>query len=227
MKQKKLLRLIFILFVAISLLFCASCRSPEPGDPTTQPTQSLSDNTSTKETLANQKSDDTSTKETLSVEEMMAAQKRAMDACQVLNEYFYCTGWSNHNLPDYFGGMYIEDNILHVRLANPSQQTRDFLTALFTNYRDVVVFEDAEYSRAMLLEYMDVLYTALNENGCKLTEGCVDSKTGVIEISVLEEDLDRTKQLVEHLQKILWGQNAPPVDVVKGFYAQNHILYLE
>ena len=205
--RNNVLRALLISLVAIWLLFCVSCTQQEPkDDASAQVTPSTTDPTSTQPTR--------------SLEDRIAAQKRAVDASEVLNQYFYSNGWKSTELPDYYGGMYIEDDLLHVRLVNPSQQTMDFFKALFAGYSDVVVYEDAEYSRAMLLQYMDVLFVALHEKGCKITETSVGSSTGIIEIGALEEDLERVKQLVNHYQKILWGQNAPPVHVVKGVYSR-------
>ena len=191
--QTKTLRLIFLLLAVFSLLLCASCKRQNP--------------------------DNNSPSESLSLEEKAAAQKRAVDANEALMGHFGSNG-SAVDYPDYFGGAYIEENKLHVRLVNPSQQTLDTLKSVFSGYQDVVIYEDAAYSRAALLEYMDKLMTALLKEDCGVTEGSVSSKTGDISIAVIEEDLDRAKQLVEQLQKDLWKKNPPRVEIMKGYPIQ-------
>ena len=91
------------------------------------------------------------TKAELTMDEKIADQKMAVDANEALMQYFLDNGWM-HEYPEYFGGCYIADNILHVRLVSPSEQTMETLKSIFRPYAKAVVYEDRD-SRSCGLSY--------------------------------------------------------------------------
>ena len=79
-------------------------------------------------------------------EERVADQRTAVAANEALMQYFYNHGWISE-YPDYYGGTYIEENVLHVRLVSPSEQTMAVLKEIFYPYADTVVYEYCDISR--------------------------------------------------------------------------------
>ena len=69
-------------------------------------------------------------------------------------QYFYDLGYVT-DYPDYFGGCYIEDDKLHIRLVNPSDEDVTALSRVLDRYADVVVYENGEMSMADLQAYAD------------------------------------------------------------------------
>ena len=134
-----------------------------------------------------------------SFEELVAAQARAVAANEVLMQYFFDNGWITE-YPEYYSGRYIEDNVLHICLASPTEQEMTALDSVLANYKDVIVYEYSQYSHSELMEYADCVAKELQKQGCEVTLKCVDSITGNIVIGVLPKDVQTAKALVEKQQ---------------------------
>lgn len=102
----------------------------------------------------------------LTIEEIVEAQAQAVAANEALMQYFFDNGWVRE-YPEYFGGCYIKDNILNVRLVNPTEQTMEILSAIFTGYQDVVKYEYCQYSQKTLQQHADVTSMELKDDGYK------------------------------------------------------------
>lgn len=194
MKQKTYLRLIVMLFVMIVLsgsILNARAADDEPNA-----------------YAANDES---------SIDELMAAQARAVAANEALMQYFFNNGWVQE-YPDYFGGCYIEDNILHVQLASPTEQDMDILNQVFASYKAVVVYEFVQHSRSELQEYVDMLAYELRAQGCEVTHWYADTKAGSVTIGVLAESVDSANALIEQLRLHAHENNMIPVIIEEGVY---------
>lgn len=126
---------------------------------------------------------------------LYAKQKQAVEANESLMQYFYDQGYVT-DYPDYFGGCYIEDDKLYVRLVNPSDEDVTALSRVLDRYADVVVYENGEMSMADLQAYADETVDELIELGYKVTSWYVDSITGNVVIQVLEEDLSAVTEWI-------------------------------
>ena len=114
-------------------------------------------------------------------------QKQAVEAQNWLMTYFFVQGYVTE-YPDWFGGCYIEDGMLYVKLVSPSEEVREMLSQRLDHYKDVVVFLDEELSLSVLQDYADRGAAELMALGCEVTSWYVDSVEGQIVISVLEKD---------------------------------------
>ena len=143
----------------------------------------------------------------------MAAQKRAVMANEALTQYFYANGFVV-GYPEYINGCYIEDNVLHIRLALPTEQEMAALNDVLSNYKDVIIYEYSQYSHAELIEYAGRVAAELEKRGCEVTQYCVDSITGNIVMGVLPEHVRTAKTLVEK-QQISAIENTFPKIVIE------------
>ncbi len=114
-------------------------------------------------------------------------QKQAVEAQNWLMTYFFVQGYVTE-YPDWFGGCYIEDGLLYVKLVSPSEEVRETLSRRLDHYKDVVVFLDEELSLSVLQDYADRGAEELMDLGCEVTSWYVDSVDGQIVITVLGKD---------------------------------------
>lgn len=141
-------------------------------------------------------------------------QKQAVEANEALMQYFYEQGYVT-DYPDCFGGCYIEDDKLYVRLVNPTDEDVTALSRVFDRYADVVVYEHGEMSMADLQAYADETANKLIALGYDVTSWSVDSITGNVVIQVLENDLSAVTAWVADMVE---NPSAPQVIVEKGNY---------
>lgn len=158
------------------------------------------------------------TNESPSITELISAQERAVAANEVLMQYFFDSGWITE-YPGYFGGCYIEENILHVRLVPPTDQAVAALSEVLAGYEDVIVYEVCQSSQAELQEYTDETTSALIELGYRVTHSYIDSTTGSIVIGVVEEDVNAVNLLIEERKTYAFGSHAPNVIIEAGSYS--------
>ena len=143
-----------------------------------------------------------------------ADQRKAVEASNVLMGYVLSNGYEA-DYPAWFGGCYIEDDQLHVKLVSPTEEERKSVAAVLSYYDDVVVFEHAEASVADLQKYADRTANELIENGYAVTSWYVDSITGHVVISVLEEDFSAALAWVD---ATLPSGSAPQIEIQIGEY---------
>lgn len=152
-----------------------------------------------------------------SFEKLVAAQKRAVAANEKLMQYFWGNGWATE-YPEFFGGCYIEENILNVRLVNPSAQTMDALSSVFAGYEDVVTYVFGKNSQASLQLHADETAAELKEFGYGVTHWYVDSFTEEIIIGVLEKDVDAVSCLIQGKRTDSRGNERPEIIIEKSEY---------
>ena len=129
---------------------------------------------------------------------LFGEQKRAVEAQNWLMTYFFVQGYVTE-YPDWFGGCYIENGMLYVKLVSPSEEVRETLSQRLDFYKDVVVFLDEELSLSVLQDYADRGAEELMGLGCEVTSWYVDSVEGQVVIAVLEKD---------HAAAIAWAEAA-------------------
>lgn len=155
------------------------------------------------------------TESTPSWEQRVADQAYAVAASDALVHYFrnngYVTGY-----PDYYGGCYIADNVLHIRLCSPLEETMSELKMVLSVYSPVVVYESCEFSYMKSKEYADTIAMEMIDKGFAVTSYCVDQKTGNIKISVLAEDVKDATKFAKKKNK----RDYPPIVISKGNYAE-------
>ena len=122
-------------------------------------------------------------------------QKEAVDANNCLMSYFFSRGYVT-NYPEWFGGCYIEENKLYIKLVSPSDEEMKNISQILAPFDDVIVYKNAEMSMSELQEYADLTAKQLMENGYEVTSWYVDSITGDIIISVLEKDFEAVTEWV-------------------------------
>ena len=71
------------------------------------------------------------------VDELIEVQSGAVEANEALMQYFLANG-TTLDYPDYFGGCYIEDNILHIRLISPADEEKSKLKEALAGYENVI-----------------------------------------------------------------------------------------
>ena len=150
----------------------------------------------------------------VSVDELIAGQARAVAANETLMQYFYDDGWI-YEYPEYFGGCYIEDNVLYIRLVDPTKQTEEVLKNLLAEYEDVVEFVYGQYSQSELQEYADETAAELEELGYEVMHWYVDNITSQIVIGVLGDDVDSASMLIENQQSQAARSNLVPEVVIE------------
>ena len=141
-------------------------------------------------------------------------QKKAADATNALMEYFFRQGYVTE-YPSYFGGCYVENDKLYVKLVSPSDEEKKRISDVLAPYGDTVVFEEAKRSMADLQAYADKTANELIAEGYAVTSWYVDSVTGNVVISVLEKDLAAVTAWIADTQK---EADLPTVTVEKGAY---------
>jgi len=201
--RRKVLLVITLALVAVALFLLGASGSKTPD---TDPT---GDNT-------------TSTQPTLTIEQQIAAQRRAVDASAAVDYLFRYQGWTGSAKPEYYGGMYIEDNKLYVQVNPAYTKEVELFKASLTGYRDVIVFEETQYSYTTRYLYTNYLASVLIESGYRVT-GYGPSSGSDYEghIEVLKEDLEAATAKAERIQKQVWGDITPPrVPIVEGEYSR-------
>lgn len=118
-----------------------------------------------------------STETTLSWEQKMMEQQYAAAANEALMHYFRNNGYVT-DYPDYYGGRYIADGVLHIRLCSPPEEILSELKTVLSVYSPVVVYESCEYSYMKTKEYADTLANEMIDKGFALTSWYVSAQTG-------------------------------------------------
>lgn len=118
---------------------------------------------------------------------LFSEQKEAVVAHNLLMSYFFGSGY---NYPEWFGGCYIKENKLYIKLVSPSDEEMKNISQILAPIDNVIVYENAEMSMSELQEYADKTAKELMENDYEVTFWYVDSFTGNIIISVLEKDYE-------------------------------------
>ena len=151
------------------------------------------------------------------IDKLIEAQARAVEANEVLMQYFFVEG-CGIVYPDYFAGRYIEDNIFHIRLAAPTDEELAGLKNLLSGYEDVVVYEYGDFSRTFLQNYADEIASELKEQGVAVANWGVDDKTGDVNIGVLSEDIHIAKEMIEIAQTYSPRSGSPKIVIEEGGY---------
>ena len=141
-------------------------------------------------------------------------QKEAVDAHNVLMSYFFSKGYVT-NYPEWFGGCYIEENKLHIKLVSPSDEEMNNISQILAPFDNVIVYKNAEMSMTDLQEYADKTAYELTALGYEVTSWYVDSITGDIIISVLEKDFEA---VTERLNTASQNGNLPKIVIEIGGY---------
>ena len=122
-------------------------------------------------------------------------QKEAVEANNVLMSYFFSKGYVT-NYPEWFGGCYIEENKLYIKLVSPSDEEMKNISQILAPFDNVIVYKNAEMSMSELQAYADKTAYELIDLGYEVTSWYVDSITGNIIISVLEKDFEAVTEWV-------------------------------
>lgn len=141
-------------------------------------------------------------------------QKEAVNAHNFLMSYFFSRGYVT-NYPEWFGGCYIEENKLHIKLVSPSDEEMKNISQILAPFDDVIVYENAEMAMSELQAYADKTAKELMENEYAVTSWYVDSITGDIIISVLEKDFEA---VTKWINTAVESGNAPKIVVEIGEY---------
>lgn len=152
-------------------------------------------------------------------EELFSAQKMAVDANETLMRYFHENGW-REEYPNYYGGRYIADNVLHIRLFSPSVKTMEMLEDMLRPYSEAVVYEFCEFSFAESQAYANDIALELVELGYAVTSWYVDNRTGDVVISVQEDAVDEVTEMVDVRQTYALSERTPDIVIKKGEYMQ-------
>ncbi len=151
-----------------------------------------------------------------SVDKMISEQAQAVEANEILMQFFFAES-KTLEYPSYFGGCYIEDNVLHIRLAAPTAEEIAILEKILCNHKDVIIFEYSDHSQASLQNYADKTAAELKKQGIAVTFWYVEVETGNVIIGVLPADMDTATA------KIAKMQNASPTDpkiiITEGGYS--------
>lgn len=188
--MRKVLRIlrstVLIAGIAVCVVLCAGCKSVEPD----------------------------STESTPSREQRVADQQYAVSASDALMHFFRNNGYSV-GYPDYYGGCYIADNVLHIRLVSPPKETMETLETVLSVYSPVVVYEFCEYSLNASQKYADTIAREMIDLKYAITGWGVDQKTGNIKINVLAEDIKKAEKFVKKRAE----KGYPPILIEEGQYA--------
>ena len=106
-------------------------------------------------------------------------QKEAVEAHNVLMSYFVSRGYVT-NYPEWFGGCYIEENKLHIKLVSPSDEEMKNISQILAPFDDVIIYENEEISMSELQAYADKTAKELMENDSAIGE--FKLYTAVIEV---------------------------------------------
>lgn len=143
-----------------------------------------------------------------------AEQKQAVEASNALMEYFYKQGYVG-SYPAYFGGCYIENNKLYIKLVSPTDEQMKTISMVLSPYDDAVVYLSSEMSMSDLQAYADKTADELISLGYAVTSWYVDSVTGNIVIEVLEKDLAAVTAWVADMTD---NRSVPNVIIMEGDY---------
>lgn len=141
--------------------------------------------------------------------ELYSEQKAAADASETLENYFSDYG----SYPEWYGGCYIEENMLHVKLVSPTEKDIEKISDILAAHKDCVVYEDGENPITELQKYADDLTGELLSLGYNITHWYVDPISGNIIIGVLEIDFETLSELIS---KKYSEDGMPNVTVEKG-----------
>ena len=141
-------------------------------------------------------------------------QKEAVEAHNVLMSYFFSKGYVT-NYPEWFGGCYIEENKLHIKLVSPSDEEMNNISQILAPFDNVIVYKNAEMSMSELQAYADKTAYELIDLGYEVTSWYVDSITGNIIISVLEKDFEA---VTERINTASQNGNLPKIVIEIGGY---------
>ena len=145
---------------------------------------------------------------------LFSEQKDAVYAQNSLMSYFFGRGYVT-NYPEWFGGCYIKENKLYIKLVFPSDEEMKNISQVLAPYDNVIVYENAEMSMSELQEYADKTAKELMENGYEVTSWYVDSITGNIIISVLEKDYEAVTKWINTTSQ---NGNQPKIVIEIGGY---------
>ena len=141
-------------------------------------------------------------------------QKEAVEANNYFMSYLFSKGYVT-NYPEWFGGCYIEENKLHIRLVSPPEEEMKRISDVLAHFGDVVVYENAERSMTELQAYAEQTADELMKLGYEVTSWYVDSITGNVVIAVLEKDFEAVTAWVEDTLK---NESYPQIVIEKGGY---------
>lgn len=143
-------------------------------------------------------------------------QKEAVEAHNVLMSYFFSKGYVT-NYPEWFGGCYIDENKLYIKLVSPSDEEMKNISRLLAPFDKVIVYKNTEASMADLQEYADKTANELIKSGYGVTSWYVDSITGNIIIAVLEKDFEAVTEWINIASQ---NDNAPKIVIEVGGYIE-------
>ena len=143
-------------------------------------------------------------------------QKEAVEAHNVLMSYFFSKGYVT-NYPEWFGGCYIEENKLYIKLVSPSDEEMKNISQLLAPFDKMIVYKNTELSMADLQEYADKTANELIKSGYGVTSWYVDSITGNIIIAVLEKDFEAVTEWISIASQ---NDNAPKIVIEVGGYIE-------
>ena len=150
-------------------------------------------------------------------DDYIESQERAVEANEILMQYFYANGWILEH-PNYFGGCYIENNILHIRLISPTSKEMSVLKDILSDYENVVVYEYGNLSLESVNNYADETVAELKNQGIKVTEWYVDATTYNIIIGVIPDYLSSANTIVEEIRARALKNSYPNIIIVEGGY---------
>lgn len=153
----------------------------------------------------------------LAVDELIEAQKQAVEANEILMQYFFADGWVLE-YPNYFGGCYIDDNILHIILVEPTTEEFKTLEAILSDYENAIIFEYGSYSQASLQDYADSTAAELKKQGIEVTHWYVEVETGNIIIGVVSNDIDSADMKVSKIKSYSFRRSTPKIVIEEGEY---------
>lgn len=147
---------------------------------------------------------------------LFSNQKEAVEANNALVSYFFSKGYVT-NYPEWFGGCYIEENKLYIKLVSPSEEEMKNISQILAPFDKVIVYKNAEMSMADLQEYADKTANELIKSGYGVTSWYVDNVTGNIIISVLEKDFEA---VTDWVNTALQNNNTPKIVIEIGGYIE-------
>jgi hypothetical protein len=151
--------------------------------------------------------------EIVNISDIERDQAVAVAANEALMRYFFNQGYVT-DYPSYYGGRYIKDNKLYVRLVSPTEAEKAKLSSIFAPYKESVVYQYADMSMNNLKEYADKIFIRLREEGYKVAGYGVDNITGDIVMRVLKEDVEAATAWVKANLHVY-----PKVVIEEGGYA--------
>jgi hypothetical protein len=149
-------------------------------------------------------------------------QKEAVNAHNYLMSYFFSRGYVT-NYPEWFGGCYIEENKLYIKLVSPSDEEMKNISQILAPFDNVIVYKNAEMSMSELQAYADKTAYELIDLGYEVTSWYIDSITGDIIISVLEKDFEA---VTERINTAYPNDNTPKIVIEIGVHTDigSHVI---